>query len=108
MANAFKAMAASEGIFFVEVPEGLPLAVISVHPNGEIDKSSIDEDDFTLLQIVTKDPDSVLAYYRDHFEGIGWSAGDPFTIGNRTRFVRPRPKPRTSPEFAPALGFSKR
>lgn len=82
--EAFKAMAASEGIYFGEVPEGFPLAIIPVHPDGEIDKSSIDEDGFTLLQMVNNDPDSVFAYYRDHFDGIGWSAGDPFSMGDRT------------------------
>lgn len=31
-----------------------------------------------------QDVDSVFEYYRDHFDEIGWSAGDPFTMGNRT------------------------
>lgn len=84
VAEAFKAMAAGEGIFIGEVPEGFPLEVVPVHPDGEIDKSSIDEDGFTLLQNVNKDADSVFQYYEDHFDGIGWSVGDPFTMGNRT------------------------
>jgi len=84
VADAFKAMAASEGIFFGEVPEGFPLNIIPLHPDGEIDKSSIDEDGFTLLQNVNKDVDSVLAHYKDHFDGLGWSAGSPFTMGERT------------------------
>lgn len=84
VSDAFKAMAASEGIFFGEVPEGFPLNIIPVHPEGEIDKSSIDEDGFTLLQNVNKDTDSVLGYFVNHFDGLGWSAGAPFSMGDRT------------------------
>lgn len=83
-ADAFKAMAASEGVFIGEVPEGFPLTIVPLHPDGEIDKSSIDEEGFTLLQMVSNDPDSVHAFYREHFDGIGWSAGDPFSMGDRT------------------------
>lgn len=84
VSDAFKAMAATEGVFFGEVPEGFPLNIIPVHPEGEIDRSSIDEDGFTLLQNVSKDTESVLEYFVDHFDGLGWSAGAPFTMGERT------------------------
>lgn len=84
VADAFKAMAASEGIYFGEVLEGFPLDIIPLHPDGEIDKSSIDEDGFTLLQNVDQNNDSVLAHYQKHFDGLGWSAGAPFTMGERT------------------------
>jgi len=84
VSDAFKAMAASEGIFMGEVPEGFPLTIIPVHPQGEIDKSSIDEDGVTLLQNIKNETGPVLEYYVDHFKGLGWSVGAPFSMGDRT------------------------
>lgn len=84
MKGKFKEMAATEGIYFGEVPEGFPLEFIPVHPEGEIDKSSTGDGDFTLLQNVAGDKDSVFAWFKDHFEGLGWSVDAPFTMGDRT------------------------
>jgi hypothetical protein len=81
---SFKEMAASKGIYFGEVPEGFPLDIIPLHPDGEIDKSAVNEEDFTLLQRVSSDKDAIFAWYKEHFEGLGWSAGDPFAFGGRT------------------------
>ena len=82
--EAFKEAAALEGIYFGEVPEGFPLDIIPVHPDGEIDKSSVDPDSFTLLQVIEGSKDSVFDWYKDHFEGLGFAAGDPFEFGGRT------------------------
>ncbi len=53
-------------------------------PVAQIDKSSVNEEDFTLLQVIAGDQDGIFGWYKDHFKGLGWSAGDPFTFGERT------------------------
>ncbi len=82
--DAFRDAAALQGIYFKEVPEGFPLNIIPLHPDGEIDKSSVNEEDFTLLQVIAGDKDGIFGWYKDHFEGLGFEAGNPFTMGTRT------------------------
>jgi len=82
--EAFRKMAASEGIYIGEVPEGFPLDILPLYPDGEIDKSSVTEKDFSLLQVVPGDKDTVFAWYEKHFGKFGWSANDPITVIDRT------------------------
>jgi len=84
VAEFFKDMAATKGIYFGEVPEGFPLDIITLHPDGKIDNSAVNEEDFTLLQMVTGDKESIFGWFKDHFDDIGYRAGNPFTMGNRT------------------------
>ncbi len=84
MVAKYKEMAASEGIYFGEVPEGFPLDFIPLHPDGKIDKSSTGGGDFTLLQNVPAEKDTVFAWFKDFYSDMGWTVGDPFTMGNRT------------------------
>ena len=84
MMAKYREMAASEGIYFGEVPEGFPLDFIPLHPDGEIDKSSTGDGDFTLLQNVPVDKDTAFAWFKDFYGDLGWTVGDPFTMGNRT------------------------
>lgn len=82
--ESFRDMAASEGIYFGEVPEGFPLDFLPLYPDGEIEQSAVDEEDFTLLQVVPGDKDTVFAWYKKFYAGLGWSAGDPMTVLDRT------------------------
>jgi hypothetical protein len=82
--EAFKAAAATEGIFFGEVPEGFPLDFLPLYPGGEIDKSSLKDGEATLLQVVSDPKDKVFAHYRDFYTKLGWTAGDPMTVMDRT------------------------
>jgi hypothetical protein len=84
MKARFKEMAAAEGIYFGEVPEGFPLDFLPLYPDGEIDKSSIGDGDFTLLQNVPGDKDTVFAWYKKFYTGLGWASGNPFTTMGRT------------------------
>jgi len=84
MQSKFKEMAAQEGIYFGEVPEGFPTDIIPVHPDGAIDKSSTGNGDFTLLQVVAGDKDSTISWFRDHYKGLGFNVNDPVTVMGRT------------------------
>lgn len=82
--EAFKEMAARQGIHLGEVPEGFPLDFLPLYPGGEIDKSGVKEGDFTLLQVLPADKDTVLAWYKKFYAGLGWSSGKPITVMGRT------------------------
>ena len=84
MKAKLKEMAAQEGIYFSEVPEGFPLEIIPVHPDGAIDKSSTGNGDFTLLQAVAQDKDSTMGWFREHYEDLDFNLGDAITVMGRT------------------------
>lgn len=84
MMAKYREMAAQEGIYFGEVPEGFPTDIIPVHPDGAIDKSSTGNGDFTLLQVVDRDKDSTISWFRDHYKGLGFNVNDPVTVMGRT------------------------
>ncbi len=81
--DALKAMAASEGIFFGEVPEGFPLDLLPLYPGGTIEQSAIDGKGATLLQVVPASKETVLNHYRDYYKKIGLSADEAMNIGGR-------------------------
>jgi hypothetical protein len=82
--DAIRAMAASEGMYFGEVPENFPLELLPLHPDGTIDKSAIGDGEATLLQQVAGDKNSVLSWYSEHYRRLGWSADDPVSAMGRT------------------------
>lgn len=82
--DAIKAMAASQGIHFGEVPEGFPLELLPLYPGGEIDKSNVSEDGFTLLQLVPADKDTAFSWYKKHYAKMGWSDNKLITVAGRT------------------------
>jgi hypothetical protein len=74
----------SQGIFFGEVPEGFPIAFLPLYPGGTIDKSSIRGREATLLQVVPVPKDKAIAYYRNYYRELGWTANDPIALADRT------------------------
>jgi hypothetical protein len=83
--EALKAMAASEGIYFGEIPEDFPVSFIPPFPGGEIQQASFEDDgEATLLQVVPVGRDEAFEHYRKHFKKLGWKSGDPMTIAGRT------------------------
>ena len=42
------------------------------------------EEDFTLLQVVPGDKDTVFAWYKKHFGKLGFKGDDPITVMGRT------------------------
>lgn len=84
IADAIKDMAASSGIYIGEIPEGFPVDFMPLYPGGEIDKSSVKEDAVTLLQLAPADKETVFAWYKDFYRGIGWSDSKPVTVAGRT------------------------
>ena len=82
--EALNEASASQGIFFGEVPEGFPLAFLPLYPGGTIDKSSIRGREATLLQVVPAPKDKAIAYYRNYYRSLGWTADDPIPLADRT------------------------
>ena len=83
--DALKAMAASKGIYFGEVPERFPLDLLPLYPGGTIEQSAIDDDGATLLQVVPASKETVLNHYRDYYKKLGMSVDtEPMTVMGRT------------------------
>jgi len=82
--EALKTAAASQGLFFGEVPEGFPVDFLPLYPGGTIDKSSIRGREVTLFQVVPASKDKAIAYYRNFYKELGWTANDPITVSGRT------------------------
>ena len=83
--DALKAMAASEGIYFGEVPEGFPLDLLPPYPDGTIQQAASDDDGATLLQVVPDSKETVLNHYRDYYKKLGLSVDiEPVTVMGRT------------------------
>lgn len=81
--DALQTAAVSQGLFVGEVPKGFPLDFLPLFPNGTIDRSSIRGREATLLQVVPASKDKVLAYYRNFYTDLGWTANDPITAADR-------------------------
>lgn len=82
--EALKTAAASQGIFFSELSEGFPVDFLPLYPGGTIDKSSMRGREATLLQVVPDSKDKAIAYYRNFYRDLGWTANDPITVADRT------------------------
>ena len=62
--DAFKKMAAKEGIYIGEIPEGFPSGLLPLYPEAKIDKSFVKEGEATLLQVVPADKDTAFAWFK--------------------------------------------
>jgi len=83
--QALKAMAASEGIYFDEIPEDFPVSIVPPFPGGEIEQAAIDDNgDATLLQLLPVGKDEALKHYSKIYDDLGWKSDDPITIMGRT------------------------
>ena len=79
-----KAMAAADGLYFKEVPEGFPLEFIPLHPEGTILSSSVGKGDFGMSQSIPGTKDDIYAWFKTFYGELGWSPDDPRTVGSKT------------------------
>ncbi len=85
MPEALKAMAASEGIYFGEIPEDFPVSVVPPFPGGEVEQASLEDNgEATLLQVVPVGKDEALEHYQKFYGRLGWNSDEPITIMGRT------------------------
>lgn len=83
--EALKAMAASEGIYFGEIPEEFPVSFLPPFPGGEIQQASLEDGgEATLLQLVPVGKDEAFEHYRKFYDKLGWNSDDPITVAGRT------------------------
>jgi len=83
--QALKAMAASEGIYWDEIPEDFPVSIVPPFPGGEIQQASMDDNgEATLLQLLPVGKDEALEHYSKFYDDLGWKSDDPMTIMGRT------------------------
>ena len=82
--NALRTLAASEGIYFGEIPEDFPTNLLPPYPGGTITQAAIQDDGATLLQIVPATKEKVYDHYRAYYKKIKITAAEPVTIMGKT------------------------
>lgn len=82
--DAYKKMAATQGVYIGELPDNFPSDVLPLYPGSTIDKAAVQPDGITLLQTAPADKDTVLKWFSDFYEKKGWESADPITVMNRT------------------------
>ena len=81
--EALNAAAASQGMFFGEVPKGFPVDFLPLYPGGTIDKASIRGREATLLQVIPVSKEKAITHYREFYKDLGWTSNDPITVADR-------------------------